>query len=209
MAEAWLVPWRKNDQGELVIYVRSDGCSGRPVDVARLLPGRRWGNPGLADGKLVFEYRTLADEIRAFLVERAARGRHLGRSRVDRHIASWLSNAAEALAEDDDEISEDDAFDDRKMSALVLERAAANPQCVFDIDSILHAHGRGVCDGDGTDVEFEIACEAIDLPRWAHRAIYESGGVGGGYAQAAVVLEAGRTFEQLAQWLARRAERRK
>ena len=204
MAKAWLEPWRENDQGELVVYVRNSGCSGHPVDPAHLLPGRRWGSPRKADGKLFFEYRALADEIYCFLAERA-RGRRLGRSRVDRHITSWLSRAAEALTEREDEISEEDACDDDKMRALLLARAEARPADIFNPSSRLHAHGRGVCNGDGTDLEFQIAAEALDLPRWAYRAVYEEGGVGGGYAQAAVVLAPGRTFNELMDWLQRYA----
>lgn len=206
MAEAWLEPWRKNDQGELVVYVRNNGCSGKPADPSRLLPGRRWGSPHLGDGKLVYEYRTLADEICSFLAERA-RGRRLGRSRIDRHIAFWMSNAAESCVEHDDEISAEAAFDDDKMRALVLTQAAARPSDIFDPSSLLHAHGTGICDGDGTDLEFQIAAEALDLPRWAHRDIYDEGGVGGGYAQAAVVLEPGRSFQELSDWLLRRASK--
>lgn len=207
MGEAFLQPWCANGKSEVVVYVRANTCSGRPVDGARLLPGRRWGSPRLVDGKLFYEYQTLGDAICAFLLKGSKVGR-LGRSKSHGHIKVWLANAAEALAERDSDISEDDALDDRKLRALVLKRAAADPKSVLDPDSVFHAHGHRICAGDGTDIEFQIAAEALDLPRWARRESHEEGGPGSGYAQAVVVLQAGHTFADLVNWLHRFARRR-
>jgi hypothetical protein len=90
----------------------------------------------------------------------------------------------ETLAERSDDVSEDDALDDDKMRRLVLKKAGADPKSVFDIESKFHAHGDCVCDGDGTDLEFEIAAEALDLPRWVYGDIYAEGGPGTGYDQS-------------------------
>lgn len=208
MAQAYLVPEAESEEGEAVCSVGLDGCADSPVDAARLLPGRRWGSPRMEDDTFYFDYRSIGDDIMSFVAAGSSKGLKLGRSSARHRVASWLSNAVDELASLDDSEDEDDRVVGGRHApeSRVLGEVRADASCIFDAGSQFHAHGQD-CPEEGMEEEFATAAEALDLPRWASATSCSAGGPGSGFTQAIIVLKKGRTFDELAAWLLRRAAR--
>lgn len=55
--------------------------------------------------------------------------------------------------------------------------------------------------GDEDDAYLRDAAEALDLPPWARVWLHDEGGPGSGFTAAAIVLQNGKSLEDLAAWL--------
>jgi hypothetical protein len=205
VAEAYLEYVDDSADGEVICTVGLHVCPKSPVDVARLVPGRRWGSPRLERGSFYFSYRSMADDIVSFAVKGSWRGLKL-RPEAKRRVEFWLSDAVDAELELDEEEDADGepAIDRPDPVTRVLDEVRAEPLCVFAAESRLHAHG-DECMEHRIEEEFATAAEALDLPLWASVTSRSAGGPGTGFTEAIIVLKKGRTFHELVEWFMKRA----
>jgi hypothetical protein len=211
---------QRNNGDQVVAFVKTrDFCPGIFAEPARILRGKRWGSPNRDEDGITFEYLSLADEISQYAEDVAFKKRRLGRARIDRHLARWLRDAMESVEEREGEeadeaersgevpeMNDEAVVAEVPLRERVLKLVRDNPDDLSTPRTEIHAHG-ALCDGEYGDEELWVAAQALDLPRWVKLESYCEGGLGAGYDQPALVLEAGRTFEQLADWLVRRAQR--
>jgi hypothetical protein len=182
-----------------------DGCTWYAVDTwpmdAKPFTGpdeRNWDAFRLDGDGASYEWRTGADHVRR-AAQKVARGDWThARAMKDPFVRCWVEgNRLDDFAE---------VFSEYDASVSELSGAALVKRMLLEVGPHLeNTTGLYGYYGEDDDAFLEDALYSLDLPEWASIETFDDGGPGSGFQNAALVLAAGKTLDDLAAWLAGRA----
>lgn len=160
---------------------------------------RGWASFKLVRGQGArYEWRTGADGVRAAARKVAAATWTLRRAMKEPCVGEWLGHRREDFicARQDDDPGVADLGMDQLALKMLLEKGQhltnrAGPLGYYDEEDDRHLRD---------------AAYRLDLPRWASVRLSDDGGPGTGFTAVSILLNDGHGLDELATWLAQRAE---
>jgi hypothetical protein len=168
-----------------------------PFDAEQFSGGARrsWSAFQVSGDEATFEWRTRADHV--LEASRAvAAGKSVRAVLRDPVVAAYVSDVADTFAgAGNPDIPDPD--DEAAFARWVLG--------IVTWEDLLETEGSFSAYRYDDDTYLRDAAAALELPRWASAESASAGGPGSGYDAAYIVLQGGRTLDDLALWLSERA----